>query len=84
VTLVYGDSDPFVTKEYLAGTAAVVRHADLVRIALAGHCPMVENTAAAVALWEASPTDENGKWILMSKIPYTGMPPWCRLRSPRS
>ncbi len=61
VTLVYGDSDPFVTKEYLAGTAAAMKQADLVPIASAGHYPMVENAAAAVALWEAALTDKNGK-----------------------
>ena len=54
VTLVSGDSDPVVRKEYLAGTAAVVKQTELVPIASAGNYPMVESTAAAAALWEAS------------------------------
>jgi hypothetical protein len=39
----------------------VVEENELVPIASAGHYPMVEKAAAAVAPWEASPTDENGE-----------------------
>lgn len=61
VTLAYGDSDPFVTKDYLAGTAEAMKQATLVPIASAGHYPMVENTAETVSLWEAALTNKSGE-----------------------
>jgi pimeloyl-ACP methyl ester carboxylesterase len=61
VTLAYGDSDPFVTKEYLAGTAQALKNASLVPIESAGHYPMVEQTVQTVLLWEDALTNETGR-----------------------
>jgi pimeloyl-ACP methyl ester carboxylesterase len=51
-TVTYGDSDPFVTADYLADTVARLRAGRLVRIESAGHYPMVEQPEATVRLWE--------------------------------
>lgn len=52
VTLAYGDSDPFVTKDYLAETASALPNANLVAIQDAGHYPAIEQPVQTVRLWE--------------------------------
>ena len=52
VTLVVGDSDPFVTADYLASTVSALRSGTLVTIDEAGHYPMVEQPAATVNTWQ--------------------------------
>ncbi|AKO52810.1 hydrolase [Marinobacter psychrophilus] len=54
VTLAYGDSDPFVTAEYLSNTASSLSSGTLVAIDNAGHYPMVENSRETVRLWESA------------------------------
>jgi pimeloyl-ACP methyl ester carboxylesterase len=61
VTLAYGDSDPFVTKEYLEGTAQALKNVSLVPIESAGHYPEVEQTVQTVRLWEDALTNETGR-----------------------
>lgn len=61
VTLAYGDSDPFVTKEYLESTAQALSHASLVPITSAGHYPMIEQTRQTVDLWESALTPTEGR-----------------------
>lgn len=53
-TLAYGDSDPFVTAEYLSNTASSLSSGTLVSISKAGHYPMVENPQETVRLWESA------------------------------
>ena len=51
-TLFVGETDPFVTVEYLTDTARRIPNGALKTIAGAGHYPMVERPAATVAAWE--------------------------------
>lgn len=52
VTVAYGGSDPFVTKEYLADTVSALPSASASAINNAGHYPMVEQPTQTVRLWE--------------------------------
>lgn len=54
VSLAYGDSDPFVTAQYLSDTAASLREGALLGIDKAGHYPMIENPRETVQLWESA------------------------------
>jgi pimeloyl-ACP methyl ester carboxylesterase len=54
VTLLYGESDPFVTRAYLADLADALTNGRTEEIPGAGHYPMIEAPAAAVARWEAA------------------------------
>ncbi|MCY7395338.1 MAG: hypothetical protein LH468_04135 [Nocardioides sp.] len=63
MTLAYGDSDPFVTKDYLEGTVQALSNATLVAITSAGHYPMVEQTRQTVDLWENALTNEEGRQL---------------------
>ncbi|MDI9975607.1 alpha/beta hydrolase [Rhodococcus sp. IEGM 1307] len=54
-TLIVGESDPFVTAEYLGDTLAALKNGNLKTIrGKAGHYPMVENAPETVALSEQS------------------------------
>jgi pimeloyl-ACP methyl ester carboxylesterase len=61
VTIAYGDSDPFVTKEYIGDTVKALKNASLVPIEGAGHYPMVEQTVQTVQLWENALNNANGR-----------------------
>lgn len=61
VTIAYGASDPFVTKEYIGDTAAALTNATVVPIESAGHYPMVEQTVQTVALWENALNSAEGR-----------------------
>jgi pimeloyl-ACP methyl ester carboxylesterase len=54
VTLLYGETDPFVTAEYLRETVARLPHGRLVKVPVAGHYPMIEATAATQEAVEAA------------------------------
>jgi pimeloyl-ACP methyl ester carboxylesterase len=54
VALFYGETDPFVTPEYLSQTASALRRGHTRMLPGAGHYPMVEAPAASVGLWEAA------------------------------
>jgi pimeloyl-ACP methyl ester carboxylesterase len=54
VTLLYGESDPFVTLGYLGELEASLVDGRTDKIPGAGHYPMIEAPASAVALWEAA------------------------------
>lgn len=54
ITLLYGETDPFVTSTYLQATVAAAHNASLHPIAQAGHYPMVENTVATQDAVEAA------------------------------
>lgn len=54
ITVLYGETDPFVTSAYLQATVAAAPNASLQAIALAGHYPMVENTASTQEAVEAA------------------------------
>lgn len=58
VILAYGESDPFVSKEYLQETADSLPNASMVAIEHAGHYPMVEAPVQTVRLWEDAFTDK--------------------------
>jgi len=60
VTLVSGDNDPFVRKEYPAGTV-VVKQTELIPITAAGHYPMVQKHSRGRGSVESLLTDENGE-----------------------
>ena len=53
-TVLYGQSDPFVTAGYLADTIQALPNGQLQSIALAGHYPMIEQPVATVSLFEAA------------------------------
>ena len=54
-TLIVGESDPFVTAEYLGDTLAALKNGNLKTVhGKAGHYPMVENAPETVALSEQS------------------------------
>lgn len=55
-TLLYGESDPFVTADYLAETVAKLRKGTIRQLPKAGHYPMIENPGASVAAWEGALT----------------------------
>jgi len=52
VTFLYGESDPFITPEYLSDIVGAVKNSSLEKLPGAGHYPMIEATAASVQLWE--------------------------------
>lgn len=52
VTLFYGESDPFITPDYLADTVDALKDGHLEMLPGAGHYPMVEAPASSVSLWE--------------------------------
>lgn len=54
VTILYGETDPFVTAEYLKDPIARTPHATLTAIPSAGHYPMIENTPALQDAVEAA------------------------------
>lgn len=54
VTVFYGESDPFITPAYLAGTVDALKDGELEMLPGAGHYPMVEAPASSVALWETA------------------------------
>lgn len=54
VTLLYGQTDPFVTAAYLQPTLDRLPRGRLVPIADAGHYPMIEATAASQLAFEAA------------------------------
>ena len=53
-TLVVGEGDPFVTRDYLAATLAGLRSGTLVSIEGAGHYPMIEQPEKTVAIMESA------------------------------
>lgn len=52
VTVFYGDSDPFITPEYLAETVDALGNGELVELVNSGHYPMIEAPESSVPLWE--------------------------------
>jgi pimeloyl-ACP methyl ester carboxylesterase len=52
VTLFYGESDPFITEEYLAETVNALQNVEKVELKGSGHYPMIEAPARSVPLWE--------------------------------
>jgi len=54
VTVFYGESDPFVTRAYLAETVDALKDGKFEMLPGAGHYPMVEAPASSVPLWEAA------------------------------
>lgn len=54
VTLLYGESDPFVTTTYLAETEAALTNGSIRQLPGAGHYPMIEAPRSSVELWEAA------------------------------
>jgi len=52
VTLLYGDSDPFITTEYLSDTLGAIKGSVLEELPGAGHYPMIEAPSTSVELWE--------------------------------
>lgn len=51
-TLFYGESDPFVTADYLTETLNHLAHGTLAELAGAGHYPMIESPTTSVPAWE--------------------------------
>lgn len=54
ITLLYGETDPFVTSAYLKDTLAAAPKAVLEAVPRAGHYPMIENTAGLQDAIEAA------------------------------
>lgn len=54
ITVLYGETDPFVTSAYLQPTVAAAPNASLQVIQAAGHYPMIENTRATQDAIEAA------------------------------
>lgn len=54
VTVLWGETDPFVTPDYLADTLAALRDGTLQQVPGAGHYPMIENPAALAAIIEST------------------------------
>ncbi len=52
VTVFYGDSDPFITPDYLTETLDSLGSGDLVELGNSGHYPMIEAPTTSVPLWE--------------------------------
>ncbi|MEV8212902.1 alpha/beta hydrolase [Leifsonia sp. NPDC077715] len=52
VTVLWGETDPFVTPAYLDETLSALRNATLIEIPSAGHYPMIENPAALAEIIE--------------------------------
>ncbi|NMN93890.1 alpha/beta fold hydrolase [Antrihabitans stalactiti] len=56
VTLFYGDSDPFITEDYLKDTVNAIPNVESLELKGSGHYPMIEAPAASVPLWERALT----------------------------
>lgn len=52
VTVFYGESDPFITPEYLAETVGAIKNCTTEQLDGAGHYPMVEAPETSVPQWE--------------------------------